>query len=142
LLHLHSEKSLVLWRFGIFYLDTQIGGMLLRRRTFTPRFTSMLSVPMNIWQVTDIPSATLPSTKMEGRKVCTLLSAAFLWISSYEKWVKSTLGEAYRLCYLEKRSEAIIPSQGLDAEWERLAGICLNFVVDQDESQREIAARC
>jgi hypothetical protein len=132
-LSLDDERSLMLWRFGLFYLDTQIGGMLLRRRTFTPRFTSMLSIPTNRWQLTDLPSATPPSTLIEGQRACTLLSAALLWISSYEKWVNSTLGEAYRLSYLEKQSEAITPPQGLDAEWERLAKLCLNFVVNHKE---------
>jgi len=138
-LGLDDERSLVLWRFGLFYLDAQIGGILLRRRSLIPRLTPPSSMPTDRWKVTDIPSATLPATLVEGQKVCTLLSAAFLWISSYERWVKSTLGESYRLCCLEKQNEAIMPSQGLDAEWERLAGLCLNFVLGGNESKGELA---
>jgi hypothetical protein len=139
LLHLDSKKSLVLWRFGLFYLDTQIGGILLKRRNFIPKLTSLLSIPTNRWQLTDIPSATPPSTVTEVRQAFTLLSAALLWISDYEKWVKSTLGEAYRLDCLEKQNEAIIPAQGFDAEWKRLAMFCLNLVGDRNGLEAELA---
>jgi len=131
-LHLDDQRSLALWGFGLFYLDTQIGGMFLRRRSFAPKLASTPSLPTNVWRLADMPATTLPTTVLEGHKTCMLLSAALLWISNYEKWVKSTLGEAYRLGYLEQKDEAITPPQGLDAEWERLAELCRSFVVDDD----------
>ena len=141
-LSLDEQKSLMLWRFGLFYLDTQIGGILLKRRSLIPRLAPPSTMPTKRWQVTDIPEAALPTTLEEGQKACALLSTAFLWISSYEKWVTSTLGTAYRLRCLETQNEAYIPPQGLDAEWERLAEHCLHFVVDQNKAKDEFATHC
>jgi hypothetical protein len=128
LLKLGDQRNLMLWRFGLFYAQAQIGGMLFKRPNFMPLLLPTSEVLARTWKLADLPEASLPQTPQEGRTACTLLSEALHWVSSYEGWIESKLGLAYRLRCLEKWNQPFLPPEKMAVEWKRLAELCPSFV--------------
>ena len=132
LLKLGNQENLMLWRFSLFYARTPIGGMLLKRPNFIPLLMPTSEVLTRTWKLADLPETSLPQTPEEGRTACTLLSEALHWISSYERWIESKLGFAYRLRCLEKWDQPFLPPENMAVEWERLAQLSPSFVPRAD----------
>jgi hypothetical protein len=128
LLRTNENRNLILWGFGISYLQTGVGGIFLRRGNFVPLLTPTSDVPSHIWHVDQLQGTFLPRTAQEGCIACTLFSNALSWISDYEHWIGSTFGCEYRRSCLEKKKEYFLSAEHIAGEWERLSGLCSSFL--------------
>lgn len=130
-----ETHQLLLWGFGLAYMQIGTGGLFLKRFGFTPRL--LAGDPLNqIWALDQLPRVRLPRTSEEGQKTLTLFAALLRWISRYEQWIQETCGCAYRQHCLSAWQKTICPAEAIVEEWNRLATVCQGFSALTVEGER------
>ncbi|MBA2395695.1 MAG: hypothetical protein H0V70_23450 [Ktedonobacteraceae bacterium] len=117
-------QHIVLWGFGIWYAQTEVGGLFLQRYGFSPRLTCTIEPPASIWTPLHLPVLRVPITSEEGHTTLILLSSLLSWIGGYEQWVQENLGEDYRKWSLSGWPHRVIPPANIATMWQRLARDC------------------
>jgi hypothetical protein len=116
-----ESDQVVLWGFGIAYIQAGVGGVFLKRFGFSPRWFTTVDPLNQVWTLDQLPRMRLPRTSEERQKTQTLFEALLHWISTYEQWIKETCGCAYRQRCLSAWQKAICPADTIAEEWRRLA---------------------
>lgn len=112
---------LALWGFGVGYAEESRGGIYVNRYCFVPRWMSKCASLEWVWQAEQMASFPRPFSRREIRRSRRLLKALMHCIASYERWVESTCGPAYRQRTLGNWNRTSIPAGRMAREWELLA---------------------
>lgn len=121
---LPGERAIVLWGFGLFLGDRDLGGMYVKRYGFSPKLLKESRLQLPIWQSGQLPKILTARTPNEWRQLMTLLVAALRWVSEYEAWVIESRGPAYRRHCLREWNAAVIPADQVVTRWQALQREC------------------
>lgn len=117
---LQGGGSWMLWGFGFFYGNPQLGGIYVNRYRFKPHWMNLEDVEGPIWKPDMVPPAVSPpSTSVPWE----LVAEAALRIADYEDWAIERCGVEYRNDVFEQWRDSrkgIAPEQ-LPAAWRALA---------------------
>jgi hypothetical protein len=122
-----ETQQLMLWGFGLAYIQVGVGGLFLKRFGFTPRLFTSVDLLNPLWTLDQLPRTRFPRTFAEGQQTQTLFVALLHWISRYEQWIQETCGCAYRQRCLSAWQKTICPAEAIAEEWKRLATLCHCF---------------
>ncbi len=117
-------QHITLWGFGVWYAQTEVGGLFLQRYGFAPRLTRSIEPPASVWTPLHLPVLRIPITPEEGQVTLALLSSLLYWIGAYEQWIQENLGCDYRKCSLKAWPHHVIPPENMATMWPRLARDC------------------
>lgn len=123
-----GTQQVMLWGFGMAYIEVGVGGMFLKRFGFTPRLLATVDPLNQIWGLDQLPRTRLPRTFEEGQKTQALFAALLRWISVYEQWIQETCGCEYRQRCLSAWQKTICPAEAIAEEWKRLAILCQGII--------------
>ena len=122
-LWLCRARCVVLRGFGVFFGDSQRGGVFLPRYEFRPRYTSQAALMRPPWSNRDLPRLHPPTAPY--RATCVSLTLDLLdWIRSYEVLVAEELGVEYRRDTLRKWDDGekkCIPAEQMPSAWRALS---------------------
>jgi hypothetical protein len=122
-LELGRGRCVVLRGFGVFFGDSNRGGVFLPRYEFAPRYTLQSTLDCPPWSDADLPQLRLPTA--ENRYRCaSLLLDLIDWIREYEVDVVQKLGLSYRRAVLTKWSNGrrpFIPAEQFASAWRELS---------------------
>ena len=125
-LELPGERVVVLRGFGVFYGDSQLGGVFLPRYEFRPQYTKYSKLESLPWLSADLPELSLPTERQ--RASCAALTLDLIdWIRSYEVTIAENLGVEYRrstLTQWDNGERTIILAEDMPREW-RLLGMAM-----------------
>ncbi|MBL8170960.1 MAG: hypothetical protein JNJ50_22575 [Acidobacteria bacterium] len=121
---LPDGRAIVLWGFGLFLGDRDLGGMYVKRYGFSPKWLKESRLSLPIWQSEQLPKMRNARTPNERRRLLTLLVTALQWISQYEAWVIESRGLAYRRRCLAEWNTTIIPADQAVGRWQALQREC------------------
>jgi hypothetical protein len=91
-----AKRRVVLWGFGAFFGDDDLGGLFIRRYTIEPCLTPVARLELPLWRVAQLPNAAPPRSIERIGDAITLSTALFGWLAAYERWVGDTLGPGWR----------------------------------------------
>jgi hypothetical protein len=130
LLQPDSATQIGLWTFGMFYGQSDCGGLYLDRFHFDPRLTRAVALPPAIWRPEGLPPFDRPSDVADRARLAHLLLAAIDWIVGYETAVLTTLGVDYRRQCLAQWSRAkfALPPEQLPPQWQALRADCVDLL--------------
>lgn len=118
----------VLCGYGIFYRQARLGGIFLRRFDFAPKLISTELDLNQLWAIRNLCKLKIAHTPAEWQLVLELLADLLNWIITYEQWVLSHNGVAYRdeairlwLRPFRNATEAILEWQNLASQANELA---------------------
>ena len=118
-------KRLVVWGWGLFFGDTALGGLHLRRYDFAPRYTPVSTLALPLWSPEQLPATNSPREVEECLRVRQLLTMAFTQLSRYEDWVQHTQGLTYRrACVNSWHRAASVSAELMPQTWQTLAAQC------------------
>jgi hypothetical protein len=141
--HLHTPagKGIGLWGFGLFYTQLGRGGLFLQRYGFVPRWSSLTTLPTQVWTLAQLPPTRLPRTPQEALSLYQLFTDLLMEISKYEQWIQATQGDAYRAHCMKDWPQPVCPANEMGAAWERLASTkrreMLSCEMIQEEKETE-----
>lgn len=116
--------QVILWGFGCFYGEPDLGGVFLQRYGFVPLYTRLVRLS-EVYRIEELPHLAVPRDASGLRAVRSLLGRLLDWIAGYEHWIAESQGLAYReLCLKERPKKAAVPAQRLAREWDLLAKKC------------------
>jgi hypothetical protein len=122
-----ETRQVILWGFGIAYIQAGVGGLFLKRFGFTPRLLTTVASLNQVWTLDQLPKVRTPRTDEEGRQTLALFAPLLEWISVYEQWIQATCGGAYRQRCLSAWQRTICPADAIAEEWKRLAMLYQGF---------------
>lgn len=116
--------QVILWGFGCFYGESDLGGVFLQRYGFMPLYTHLERLS-TVYRLEELPHLAVPSTAHELHAVRSLLGNLLDWFAEYEHWIAESQGLTYReRCLKERPKKAVVPAQRMAREWELLAKKC------------------
>ena len=91
------DSSLILWGWGIWIANKNMGSVFIRRAGFRIIYTAKCELAPQAWCEQDLPFTEdgIDLHEQEHR-IYPLLVTAFEWISGYENWLSNQIGTAYR----------------------------------------------
>lgn len=132
-LRMNNGTCIALWGFGIWYARCESNGLFLRRYSFAPRLTQTVEPSPQLWNASFLPTLCVPTTRVEGCHVQSLLSAFLHWVSEYEQWIQTTIGCTYREQSLRGWGQIVVPAEQMALVWEHLAVQCQEWITTPDE---------
>lgn len=113
-------RKIILRAFGLFYGDSDLGGLFIKRYEFKPKLTPKSDLPVLPWKIDLLPKLDLPNNYKEVISMFNLLYVSLNWINSYEKWILTTLGIQYRQKILNSWHNVIAPADKVTTKWQEL----------------------
>lgn len=116
--------SLTLWGWGALWRDREPFALLLRRHGPGPRLVAATNAPDQVWAHTALTNARAAASDEVGR-VGTLLADFADWVHGYERWVRATCGESWRVECAElrprhvRRKQVVAPAQYVQ-RWQQM----------------------
>lgn len=124
-LRLDSQRTAVLWGWGLWFGAGAGGQLFLARDSFVPRLMAAERPPDDVWALDQLPPARVPADAGEWLRARMLLAAAARWIGDYEAWILKEVGAPYRCdCVTAWRKNAIA-AEAMAGLWHDLAAGCL-----------------
>lgn len=121
-LSLPDGGRIFLWAFGLYFSETTLEGLFLRRYEFAPR---LIDVPGPAWKPEDLPPPRLPRGENEIHQALKLLIEALRWLADYERWALERLGIPYRAACLAAWPKRVTSSpEETPQAWRELAQAC------------------
>ncbi|QDU00008.1 hypothetical protein [Gimesia aquarii] len=121
-LDLPQDRRVVLRGFGVFFGDSQRGGVFLPRFKFRPKFTTDARLECPPWSSEDLPKLSVPTESQ--RNCCVSLTLDLIdWIRTYESNIIELLGIEYRrstLAEWDNVKQPIIPVEEMARAWQLL----------------------
>jgi hypothetical protein len=108
-----------LWGFGVLYGEDALGGLYLRRRSFSPQLLPEARPEQPVWspgQLTGLRSPTAGECTAANR----LLHCFCVWNARYESWVQRAAAGHRREC-VAAWSKAVLPAGEMAGGWRELA---------------------
>lgn len=118
------DCKVILWGFGLFYSQADVGSLFLKRYIFEPKFSPRTEIPLPVWSLEQLPEFRSPRSNSACNSTRHLLAAALRWVGKYEAWAVENLGLEYRRRCIKEWKEAVVPAEWCPTEWLRLADIC------------------
>ena len=123
-LDLSVGRSVLLRGFGVFYGDSQHGGVFLPRYDFIPQYTSLATLDGLPWTPRDLSSLTAPT--VEQLPHCTSLVLDLVnWLQAYEEQIVDRLGIEYRRSSLagwDNGERLVTPAAEMARAWQNIGG--------------------
>ena len=117
------KRCVVLRGFGVFYGDSQRGGVFLPRYEFHPRYTTHATLDCPPWSRADLPKLGKP-TASQQHPCATLTLDLIDWIWRYEVNILEQLGIEYRRSTLlewDDSTRPLVPAENMAAAWQELS---------------------
>lgn len=121
-LELPQDRRVILRGFGVFYGDSQRGGVFLPRNEFRPKFTTSAKLDPPPWSGEDLPKFRKP-TETQQNDCLSLTLDLIDWIRSYESNLIEQLGIGYRQSTLDAwdiNKQPITPAEEMALTWRML----------------------
>ncbi len=134
-----SRRQVVLWGFGLFHGNFELGGMFVRRFGFHPLFTEAHDLPVAFWKPGSMPSFRLPEGPPEQHRLSALLSDVCAWVADYEAWVCAAGGAGYREECVARWRDPFLAADRMERSWRRLAEIAAEVVASASVSDSAAA---
>lgn len=83
MLQLDADLTVVLWGFGLFLGDRELGGLYLSRFRLFPLLTGSGRAPEGIWSPAQLPACRPPSNQHEWASARLLFVSALHWMGAY-----------------------------------------------------------
>ena len=116
-------RCVVLRGFGVFYGDSQRGGVFLPRSKFQPRYTTQATLDRPPWSLEDLPKLNPPTTSQQH--ACATLTLDLIeWIRRYEVNIVEQLGIEYRRSTVlewHKGTRPFVPAENVASAWRELS---------------------
>ncbi len=122
-LALPQRRCVVLRGFGVFYGDSQWGGIFLPRYEFQPRYTTHATLACPPWSKADLPELNPPTESQQH--ACAMLTLDLIdWIQSYEVNIVEKLGIEYRRSTLlewDNGTQPVVSAEDFASAWRELS---------------------
>lgn len=138
-LALGSDRVVVLWGFGLFYGDRELGGLYLGRFRLAPRLCPQ-DTPRGVWEPSRLPRIVPPADADDRRRAGALLVAALRWVAAYEAWASDALGAEHRRRSVDAWRRPACRPEEIVAAWTRLAHRCHASAVRADRRRTPVPA--
>lgn len=135
-----GHQHVVLWGFGLFHGDPELGGMFVRRFGFAPLLTEAHDLPAAFWKPEQMPRFRLATEAPERDRLVLLLRTSCRWVAEYEDWVHRTHGEGYRNDCVMRWQDAFLDADRMAQAWRRLADSAEDVVAVTAEESPHLAS--
>jgi hypothetical protein len=106
-LALPGGRHLTLWGWGVLWGVEDEGGMFLRRHTFAPRLTALVTPTEPLWRLEQLPTLRVAHGPDDRALVSRAVGELAHWIANYEEWVVGVLGTGWRVDGTGKRPRRV-----------------------------------
>ena len=117
--------QIVLWGWGIWFGQTEIGAIFVNRFEAKPKFTPVPILSEPIYREEALPLRTSRVSSMTHMQSVQQLWVNLLtWLAEYEKWIQATAGKKWRQSTLRAFRHAVTKPESADsiaAQWYMLA---------------------
>lgn len=132
---LDSGSVLTLWGWGLWIAGSDYGSAFLSRTRFCVRCSQAVNMRPTAWSEASLPPVGAPQDEAHKRNMRHLLSTAFHWIASYERWLIHSIGPEYREHALaawpqRRRYRGGIPVHAVAEHWMQLAQITTDTLLN------------
>lgn len=144
ILQMTSERTVVLWGFGVLYAEAGAGGLFLARSDFTLHIAPDTGFLAAVHTLAELPALHTPQTPQEWQRTWVQAATLFHWISTYERWINATYGLGYRQTCVHgwhawdgpRPSVKRIQARSIAPLWRQLAERCADCASQEpDESE-------
>ncbi len=118
-----DSQEVALFGFGIFFGDSSLGGVFLKRYEFQPKLLSNSKLELPIWQSDLLPKRRLPANPIETKHTKFLLKSLIIWLLEYERWIDLTCGKQWRKSCLKEWSNTEFGIRKIRNSWNKLQNI-------------------
>lgn len=119
-----AGKQLILWGWGIWFNQQEVGSIFVNRYRAKPKFTTT-PLLKTIHKPVDLPQLTYRvNSKATAEKVRHLWQELLVWLAMYEAWISEAYGDDWRKSQLKQFNHAITnPSDAnmITQQWHQLA---------------------
>jgi hypothetical protein len=128
-LALPAGRHLTLWGWGVLWGVEDEGGVFLRRHTFAPRLTTLVTPTEALWRLDQLPALRLARGLADSARVSRAVGELAHWIAGYEDWVVGALGIGWRVDGTYKRPRRVrrrltVRPEQYPGAWRRLGERC------------------
>ena len=120
-----GDKQIILWGWGIWFSQTEMGAIFVNRYKAKPQFTAVPNLNRIIHQPEDLPRLVYRvGSEVEAETTRQLWSDLLLWLAVYEAWVLETVGRVWRQTALKRFNHKVTKPKAvgqLPTEWQTLA---------------------
>lgn len=116
-----EELHVCMWGWGMFFGHRDLGGLFLDRFDFRPTWAPVESISLAIHWPDELPVFSRPQGRSQWRRARKLWKSLLLWIADYEKWVRDTVGIAYRRECVESWLRPFVRADRIAAAWRFLS---------------------
>ena len=115
-----EKRHVCMWGFGMFFGYRDLGGLYLSRFDFCPGWAPIESLSLAIHQVADLPLFARPRGRAQWNQARELWKSQLQWIAGYERWVRATVGLAYRRKCVESWLRPFARAERMASAWQFL----------------------
>ncbi len=136
--HINGESSLVLWGFGVYYVQGNNPGVYLGRYNVYPKLIHGEPLNLPIWSPSSLPEMSNPKSIEEWECSFRLMSELFDWIACYEGWVNWVMDLSYRENCLKDFKQPIVSCYEGAWAWNRMANFFRQQLVSDETSNKTL----
>lgn len=109
-----------LWGWGVFFGNTSVGGIFIKRYDFRPRLFSVGKLNAPVFQSAELPPNRSPREAFQVKTARHLTIDFIRWILRYEDWIAETCGAKWRRKNLRDWEKSAFPARKIKTNWQEL----------------------